>query len=140
MSGLTLNELQAATDGRWLHVELRREQRGDARLGRIAIDSREVRPCDVFWALPGEHRDGLDFVDNAFVRGAAGAVVSSDRLVPPLGRWALAVDDSRQALTNVARYQRERFAGSVIAVTGSVGKTTTRQMIHAVLAARFDGA
>jgi UDP-N-acetylmuramoyl-tripeptide--D-alanyl-D-alanine ligase len=49
------------------------------------------------------------------------------------------VDDTRQALTNVARYQRERFAGSVIAVTGSVGKTTTRQMIHAVLAARFDG-
>jgi UDP-N-acetylmuramoyl-tripeptide--D-alanyl-D-alanine ligase len=140
MSGLTLNELQRATGGRWLHVELRPEQRGDARLGRVAIDSREVRPCDVFWALRGVQRDGLDFVDDAFLRGAAGAVVSSDRLLPPLGRWALAVDDAQSALTSVARYQRERFAGSVIAVTGSVGKTTTRQMIHAVLALRFDGA
>src|SRR5258708_25737848 len=109
MSGLTLNELQAATDGRWLHVELRREQRGDARLGRIAIDSREVRPCDVFWALPGEHRDGLDFVDNAFVRGAAGAVVSSDRLVPPLGRLALAGDDARATPTKDAPPHRARF-------------------------------
>jgi UDP-N-acetylmuramyl pentapeptide synthase len=89
MTQLTLNQLQMATGGRWLHVELRPEQRGDAPLGRVAIDSREVRPCDTFWALAGEHRDGLDFVDDAFLRGAAGVVSSSDRLVPPwvAGRW-----------------------------------------------------
>jgi UDP-N-acetylmuramoyl-tripeptide--D-alanyl-D-alanine ligase len=132
---LTLDDLRRATGGRWL-----REPHGEARLGRVVIDSRKVRPGDAFWAVRGNERDGRQFIDDAFARGAAGVVSPSDDITPPPNRWALVVNESQLALWDAARYQRERFAGSVIAVTGSVGKTTTRQMIHAVLAARFDGS
>ncbi len=109
-------------------------------LARVVIDSREITPGDVFWALPGQNCDGADYAPDAFSRGAAGVVVSAHDLKPPRGRWLLVVDDPKQALWQLAEWQRERFSGRVIAVTGSAGKTTTRQMIDTVLASRFDGA
>jgi UDP-N-acetylmuramoyl-tripeptide--D-alanyl-D-alanine ligase len=108
-------------------------------LGRVVIDSREVQPGDVFWALPGKRHSGEEFAPDALRRGAAGVVVGSPCVSPPGGRWALLVDDTRQALWQLAQRQRKQFAGSVIGVTGSVGKTTTRQMIHTVLGCRWSG-
>jgi UDP-N-acetylmuramoyl-tripeptide--D-alanyl-D-alanine ligase len=109
------------------------------RLGSVAIDSREVQPGDVFWAVPGKHCDGEEFVDEAFARGAAGAVVAGE--VPAPGdRWLIRVEDSLAALRQWAGWKRRHFDGSVIAVTGSIGKTTTRQMIHTVLKGRLRGA
>lgn len=133
MNRLSLEQLVAAAGGRL------RGATGFAPLGRAAIDSREVESGDVFWALPGKQRQGAEFVGDAFRRGAAGTVVASDNVQPPAGRWVLSVDDVEQALRRTAAWQRERFTGSVIAVTGSVGKTTTRQMIHAVLGSRWSG-
>ena len=107
-------------------------------LGPVVIDSREAQPGCVFWAIPGKHHDGADFAEEAFARGAAGAVVG--RPVPaPADRWVLQVDDPQDALRQWAAWQRRRFNGAVIAVTGSVGKTTTRQMIHTVLRSRLRG-
>ncbi len=109
------------------------------RLGRVAIDSRDVEPGDVFWAMPGKHCDGEEFADEAFARGAAGAVVARD--VPhPIDRWLIRVEHPEKALWRWAGWKRRRFEGSVIAVTGSIGKTTTRQMIHTVLGSRLRGA
>ena len=88
--------------------------------------------------LKGPHYDGDDFAEEAMARGAIGAVVSKPVQVPA-DRWALIVPDTYQALTQWAAWRRRHFTGTVIAVTGSVGKTTTRQMIHTVLQSRFTG-
>jgi UDP-N-acetylmuramoyl-tripeptide--D-alanyl-D-alanine ligase len=108
------------------------------RLGRVATDSREVERGDVFWALAGPNHDGADFVDEAFQRGAAGAIAARAVDVPP-DCWALIVDDTFEALHRWAKARRSHFTGTVIAVTGSVGKTTTREMIRAVLQTRLVG-
>lgn len=110
----------------------------DALSAAIETDSRQVGPGDVFWALRGKDRDGNDFVADAFGRGAAGAVASREIEVPP-GRWAVVVDDTLQALWRLAAWKRRQFGGTLIAVTGSVGKTTTREMIHAVLRTKLLG-
>ncbi|HLA83756.1 MAG TPA: Mur ligase family protein, partial [Thermoguttaceae bacterium] len=107
-------------------------------LGPVVTDSRRVNEGDVFWALRGSKYDGNDYVAEAFERGAAGAVASKPSSVP-VGRWALLVDDTQPALWNWSRWIRDRFHGVVLAVTGSVGKTTTRQMIHTVLRRRLTG-
>ena len=133
MNGLTLAQLVAATGGRLSGAS------GSTPLGPAAIDSRELQRGDVFWALCGTRRHGEEFVADAFRRGAAGAVVENPEITAPAGRWLLAVDDVSGALCRLAAWQRSRFGGSVIGVTGSVGKTTTRQMIHAVLGSRWRG-
>ena len=139
MDYITLHDLERLTGGRWLNVELLPRQRGDAPLARVVIDSRKVVPGDVFWALPGKRAQGSDFAADAFSRGAVGVVSASTAVSPPAGRWALAVNDAQQALWQLAAEQRRRFGGQVIAVTGSVGKTTTREMIHAVLGSQCQG-
>lgn len=108
------------------------------RLGRVVADSRQVEPGDVFWALVGPNHDGADFAGEAFARGAMG-VVAARMVEAPSGRWVLTVDDAERALREWAKACRESFTGTVIAVTGSVGKTTTRQMIHSVLKTRLSG-
>jgi UDP-N-acetylmuramoyl-tripeptide--D-alanyl-D-alanine ligase len=107
-------------------------------LGPVAIDSRQVEPGNVFWALRGPHHDGANFVDEAFQRGAIAAVVprgvhSHDE------HCLIGVDDTQQALRQWAIWKRQRFSGTMIAVTGSVGKTTARQMIDTILRRRFSG-
>ncbi len=111
---------------------------GASQLGRVVTDSRQVSPGDIFWGLKGTHCDGSDFSDEAFAEGAAGVVVGKPVRAPE-GCWALVVDDTLRALHAWAAWYRERFNGAVVAVTGSVGKTTTRQMIHTVLGSKFRG-
>jgi len=101
----------------------------------VSIDTRTLRPGDLFVALDGENRDGHGFVADALARGAAGAMVThpiegADRL--------LVVDDTLAALRRLAGFARTRFAGRLVAVTGSVGKTTTKEMLRAILAAQGD--
>ena len=110
----------------------------DGPLGPIVSDSRRIGSGEVFWALRGPNHRGEQFVDKAFERGAAGAVVGKDVAVPDHG-WAIRVDDTYDALLAWARYRRRQFTGVVIAVTGSAGKTTARQMIHTVLRPRLRG-
>ena len=110
----------------------------NAPLGRIQSDSRQVDPGNVFWALRGARHDGAEFAGEAFARGAAGAVVAAAIETPP-NRWAIRVEDTRHTLVQWAAWKRRQFTGAVVAVTGSVGKTTTRQMIHTVLQTRLSG-
>ena len=114
---------------------------GDAQavpLGNVVTDSRAVEAGDVFWALVGQHHDGAEFAAEAFARGASG-IVSRTPVNPPPNAWGLTVSSPRKALWQWAGWNRQQFSGTLIAVTGSVGKTTTRQMIHTVLASRLSG-
>ncbi len=120
-------------------------------LGGVAIDSRRVRPGDIFVALPGERTDGHAYVEDAFHAGAAVALVSREvpgrpavdlvtgeapsQCVTPL---AIRVPSTLAALQQAARARREAYpALRVIGVTGSVGKTTTKEAIFAVLAQHY---
>ncbi len=100
-----------------------------------AADSRAVGPEQLFFALPGERVDGFDFVAQAVASGAAGVVVARGRGLPE-GRAnaaVIAVDDPRRALGDLARAVRAAFRGRVVAVTGSNGKTTTKELVAAAL-------
>ncbi len=134
----TLGDLHRAIGGSWKPAEGAAWQPDAAALGRIVTDSRQVEPGDVFWALVGEKYDGAEFAADAFRRGAAGAVAARPVEVPS-DRWLLTVANAQGALEQWAGWRRQQFAGTMIAVTGSVGKTTTREMIHTVLRARRQG-
>lgn len=113
---------------------------GDATLvGPVVTDSREVQPEEVFFGLAGARFHGGQFAEEAFVRGATGVVTSGRHLEPWAGCWSLEVPDAKQALWRLAAWNRSQYAGPLVAVTGSVGKTTTRQMIDAVLGSRLSG-
>ncbi|HXH52410.1 MAG TPA: UDP-N-acetylmuramoyl-tripeptide--D-alanyl-D-alanine ligase [Sphingomicrobium sp.] len=94
----------------------------------VTFDSREVAPGDLFVAMPGTVHDGHAFVAGAFERGAAGAVVSQ----PIDGPYVL-VDDTAVALEALGRASRERSQATIIGVTGSVGKTSTKEALCAAL-------
>ncbi|MGA2255695.1 MAG: UDP-N-acetylmuramoyl-tripeptide--D-alanyl-D-alanine ligase, partial [Thermoguttaceae bacterium] len=133
----TLYDLAQTTSGRILPPH-RIQDAAVTALGRIVTDSRQVLSNDVFWTLRGPNNDGVCFINEAFRRGAQGAVVARVETISEDG-WILNVDDTQRALEQWARWKRRRFTGIVIAVTGSVGKTTTRQMIHTVLQSRLKG-
>lgn len=101
----------------------------DLFFSQVSIDTRTLKPGDLYVALAGERFDGHDFIPDA-VRAGACAVIA-ERAVEvdvPL----IQVDDTRRALGQLAALNREAFGGGVIAVTGSCGKTTTRAMLSAV--------
>ena len=100
----------------------------------ISIDTRTLKPGDLFVALVGD-TDGHAWVRAALDRGAAGALVHA--LPPDLPDDAplLAVPDTLEGLRALAAFARARFTGKLVAVTGSVGKTTTKEMLRAILAA-----
>jgi len=111
-------------------------QLGGERFEDVRFDSRALRPGDLFVALRGS-RDGHDFIPDAIDRGAAGLLVSRPVLAPE-GISVVEVPDTLIALQDLAAAARQRFAGPVIAITGSVGKTTTKAMTSAVLRANHD--
>ena len=101
-----------------------------------SIDSRTMKRGDLFFAIKGPRFDGHEFVAQAAQRGAAGIVVSD--AVPSVEDLArIEVSSTRDALQTLARAVRRLWGRPVIAVTGSVGKTTTKEMIAAVLGRRF---
>ncbi len=133
MERISGSSLIAAVGGtpRSLHVE-------DFVCNGISIDSRTLRPGELFWAIPGERYDGHDFVADAIARGASACVIARDRAagnsIP-----AILVDHTVRALWDFANWHRRRLETLVIGVTGSFGKTTTREMIHTALQTGHSG-
>ena len=109
--------------------------RGGRPARRVTTDSRAVRGDECFIALPGERYDGHDFVAAAARLGAAGALIA--RPVPAVegGAFLVLVDDTRQALRLLATEHRRKHAAKVVGITGSCGKTSTKDMLGEVLAA-----
>jgi len=113
----------------------------------VSTDSRHVQPSELFFAIRGEHFDGHDFISSAVERGAAGCVIESswfeahgegakalfDSCQKPISTLFFVVEDTTQALGQLGRYWRSKLSLPTIAVTGSVGKTTTKQMLGALL-------
>jgi UDP-N-acetylmuramoyl-tripeptide--D-alanyl-D-alanine ligase len=103
-----------------------------------SIDSRTIRAGDLFFAVKGERLDGHDFVDLALQKGAIAAVVGKDQLPRyPSKNQLLAVEDTLVALQTLATAVRKLWGKSLIAVTGSAGKTTTKEAIAHVLSTKF---
>ena len=101
----------------------------------VSIDSRTLKPGDLFVALVGDAGDGHEHVAAALARGAAGAMVHRLPDDVPDDAKLLAVADTLDGLRGLAAFARARFKGRLVAVTGSVGKTTTKEMLRAILAA-----
>jgi UDP-N-acetylmuramoyl-tripeptide--D-alanyl-D-alanine ligase len=130
----TAREAAAVTGGRWLPAGpsgAGAPPDDDARFVGVVTDSRAVRDGVLFVALAGERFDAHDFAAEAAAGGAAALVVSRP-VEAPVPR--LLVPDTLQALQALARHHRERFDIPVVGLTGSNGKTTTKEMIAAVLA------
>jgi UDP-N-acetylmuramoyl-tripeptide--D-alanyl-D-alanine ligase len=131
-----------------------RPQRAGQVITEACIDSRKVIPGALFIAIPGEHLDGHDFVEEAFERGAHLALVQKD-LSGQLSQldlrqgldltalehlevpFCLRVDDTIRALQQAARFWRRKMPVRVIGVTGSVGKSTTKELVAEVLGQRY---
>ena len=122
---------------------------GDARVAkqgirRLCLDSRDIGEGDLFVAIKGERMDGHDFVPAALKKGAIGALVRDDYRLPESvpqkagrGPVLLGVPDTLRDYQQLAAYHRNRFQIPVVAVTGSNGKTTTKEMVADVLAQRW---
>ncbi len=135
----TAEEIIEATRGELLCGDLRRPFSG------VSIDSRNISGQDVFVAIPGEFHDGHSFTSNIVDQGGRGLVISrhkADQM--PIATWrthdvvCIAVEDTTRALGDMAAFNRLRSHASVVAITGSNGKTTTRRMTTAVLDRQYD--
>jgi UDP-N-acetylmuramoyl-tripeptide--D-alanyl-D-alanine ligase len=122
----TLQEVLTATQGRCISPT------GQQTFSGVSTDSRTLQAGVLYVALSGEKFDGHDYAAEAIAKGAAGIVVS--RVLPlTVGVPVILVEDCRKALQDLARFHRCRFQVPLIAVTGSNGKTSTKDMIAAVL-------
>jgi UDP-N-acetylmuramoyl-tripeptide--D-alanyl-D-alanine ligase len=115
----TSDEIAAATGG---------TASGSFQVSGITFDSREVEPGFLFVAMPGTVHDGHDFIAAAFAAGAAAAIVSQ-----PIEFPHVLVDDVAAALEALARKSRDRSKAIILGVTGSVGKTSTKEALYAAL-------
>jgi UDP-N-acetylmuramoyl-tripeptide--D-alanyl-D-alanine ligase len=106
-----------------------------AEVSGVSIDSRTLARGDAFFAIQGENRDGHDFVDSALKGGAGLAVVASDRRASFADAPLLIVPDVLEALRDLAHAARMRMHSRVVAVTGSVGKTGTKDALRLALSA-----
>jgi UDP-N-acetylmuramoyl-tripeptide--D-alanyl-D-alanine ligase len=142
MALFTIEEVLEVTSARLLlgdSTGLRRKIR------RLCSDSREVGSGDLFVAFKGDHFDGHTFVEQSLQKGAIGALIESgSEAASSLKSWSgattsfvLAVPDALQAYQQLATYHRSRFQIPIVAVTGSNGKTTTKEMVARVLEERW---
>lgn len=133
MQALTLRQLLEAVNGTLLgdFDDL------DAQAVQVSTDSRSITPGCLFIPLEGERFDGHSFIQAALEAGAAGCLTARERESYLPGRFYIKVRSTQRALWELARYYKKLFPIPFIAVTGSVGKTTTKDMTAAVLGARF---
>ncbi len=135
----TLSEILKATGGELLCGD---QTRGFA---KASIDSRNISPGDLFVAIIGEVHDGHGFANDVVEQGVGGLVVAKEKTGDlPISAWqtqnitCVAVSDTTQALGDLAAFHRARTSTALVAITGSNGKTTTRQMTAAVVARKFN--
>ncbi|MDE6727678.1 MAG: UDP-N-acetylmuramoyl-tripeptide--D-alanyl-D-alanine ligase [Oscillospiraceae bacterium] len=125
----TTNEIAQVTGGELVG--------GEAEVSSVSTDTRTIENGALFIAVKGERFDGNDYIEQAAQSGAAAAI--SDRELGSIGANVpiVYVDDSRTAQLKLARHYRDGFSAKLCGVTGSVGKTSTKDMVYAVLSARF---
>ncbi len=132
MNHITINQLLSATGGRGIGFD-----QNQIEFRSLSIDSRKVQPGELFWAIRGDRFNGHQFVEEAIQRGAV-AVVVNENFKSHIKVPSIIVKETTQALKDFAQWYRSSFESFVIGVTGSVGKTTTRAMVAAVLSEQFE--
>lgn len=132
MANLTTEEIIKATKGRLLSEDLKSSEY----FSGVSINSRTMSDGDVFFALRGQRFDGHDFLKEALLKGD-GAVVDVKPQEMPERKVIICVEDTLRALQDLAHFLRMRKNIPVIAITGSNGKTTTKEMLYAILSKRF---
>ena len=133
MEPMTVRELLTATGGRLLGEEAVAKRT----ITGVETDSRAVHEGDLFVALRGERTDGHRYIASALETGAAGCLTEEVPQVLLPGKFYIQVEDTMLAIGQVARAYREKFPIPVIGITGSVGKTTTKDMVASVLGQKF---
>ena len=131
MKNMTLENIEKACGGRYIGTEA--EKKTEV-LG-VVIDSRQVESGYLFVAIPGEKVDGHKFIPDVFAKGAA-AVLSEQQLEDPAGPYIL-VESTTKALRDLAEYYRKSLDIKVVGITGSVGQTSTKEMIASVLSEKY---
>ena len=127
MEKISISEILIATGGKLLSGNT------DAVIDSVCIDSREIKSNSLFVPIVGEHCDGHDFIKSAFESGAVVSFVQSDHQLKDICGALVEVESTVAALQDLAKYYRKKFSIPFVGVTGSVGKTTTKEMIAAVL-------
>jgi len=122
---------------KWVAAQLGLALESEVRVTGWSVDSRTLRPGDLYFALRGPNHDGHAYVAEVLKKGAVGAVVEVD--IDGLAPAALKVGDSLAALQTLASAARQEWAGDVVGVTGSAGKTTTKDVIAEMLSERLSG-
>jgi UDP-N-acetylmuramoyl-tripeptide--D-alanyl-D-alanine ligase len=126
---IRLNELVTATRGRLVNGR-------ELKVTGVSIDTRTLKSGDLYVAIRGKRLDGHQFCEQAIEKGAVGVVVDLEAAVPA-GAVGIVVADTTEALGRIAFRHRERMSARVVAVTGSNGKTTTKEILAAILALKF---
>lgn len=130
MTGMTIEKALRACGGHYCG-----EGSLSAELGRVVIDSREIQPGDLFVAYKGEKVDGHDFISSALDKGAACCL--AERVPERETRGLIVVNDVQRALEDIAAAYRDSLTLPIVGITGSVGKTSAKEMISAVLSSRW---
>ena len=131
MKNMTLENIEKACGGRYIGTEAEKKME----VIGVVIDSRQVGSGYLFVAIPGEKVDGHKFIPDVFAKGAA-AVLSEQQLEDPAGPYIL-VESTTKALRDLAEYYRKSLDIKVVGITGSVGKTSTKEMIASVLSEKY---
>lgn len=130
MENMTVREILLATDGRLLCGS------EDTVLEHISIDSRTMKGNDLFVPIIGEKVDAHRFIQQAFEAGAAATFTSEHDFMESEKPW-IRVEDTKKALQALGRFYRDRLSLPLVGITGSVGKTTTREMVACALSAGY---
>lgn len=131
MQRMNINDILTATGGRLICGN------GDFEISEITTDSRKAGVNMLFVPILGENNDGHDFIGSAFENGADAVITHRD--IPEIpGKNIVRVEDTRVAFGDIARFYKQKYNLPTVGITGSVGKTTTKDMISAVLAMKYN--
>ncbi|MBQ6559108.1 MAG: UDP-N-acetylmuramoyl-tripeptide--D-alanyl-D-alanine ligase, partial [Clostridia bacterium] len=130
MQPLTIEEIVKATNGSLLEGDK------SAVITNISTNSREIGEGELFIPLVGEKFDGHEFIRAAFELGAAAVLTQKDTELF-IDKTIIKVRDTKKALGDIARYYKAKHNVPTVAVTGSVGKTTTKDMLYSVVSQKY---
>ena len=133
MLPMTIQEIASAVEGTWLNP-----RENTSPVTEVCTDSRKLSQGCLFLPWVGERFDGHDFIEKALENGAAGCLCAKVPDVLRADKFYIQVDDTRLALRRLACAYREQFKIPFVQITGSVGKTTTKEMVASVLSAKYN--
>ncbi|KXZ39546.1 UDP-N-acetylmuramoyl-tripeptide--D-alanyl-D-alanine ligase [Alkalithermobacter thermoalcaliphilus JW-YL-7 = DSM 7308] len=133
MNPISIEEIVIATNGELI------KGNGKDLVNNISIDSRKTKKKDMYIALIGEKFDGHDFIKDAYEKGANTFVIDKNHHIDLISEDIniIKVEDTTKAIGDIAKFYRDKFKIHYVGVTGSTGKTTTKDMIYAVLSSKY---